>query len=221
MTAGMKNKRGFGMGMSAEFAEKVFLWANWFLVGALAVGVIATYLVIASGKTKEAYLKWGIAEAGQRAAEAEARAAEADHARIKLEARIAPRRLDSASQETFVSSLQAFSGRFVRIESYALDAEGEILSTQIKEALAAVLDIEDWIGAERASGNFTKGINVSGDDDGLVNALASALRDVGLTSVSTEPLPPPTESTLLLEESRSKSPDVAATLLVGVKPIVQ
>ncbi len=209
------------MEMSVELAEKVFSWANSFLVGALAVGVIATFLVIASGKTKEAYLKWKIAEAGQRAAEAEARAAEADHARIKLEARIAPRRLDSTSQETLRSSLQNYLGRFVRIESYALDAEGEILAAQIQEALAPVLDIEDWIGAERASGNFTKGINVSGDDEELVNALASALSDVGLTSVSTEPLPPPTESMLLLEDSRSKSPDVAATILVGVKPTAQ
>ena len=38
-------------------ADDVSWWANWILVGALMVGVAATYAIVVSGNIKEANLK--------------------------------------------------------------------------------------------------------------------------------------------------------------------
>jgi len=45
------------MGMSLPSAEFISFWANWLLVGALVVGVIATWGIVVSGNVKETALK--------------------------------------------------------------------------------------------------------------------------------------------------------------------
>jgi len=45
--------------MSADY---VFFWANWILVGALVVGVLATYAIVVSGNIKEEHLKHELKE---------------------------------------------------------------------------------------------------------------------------------------------------------------
>jgi hypothetical protein len=57
MTTGKSERTDLGMGMSPEVAEEVFRWANWILIGALVVGVLATYAIVVSGNVKEANLK--------------------------------------------------------------------------------------------------------------------------------------------------------------------
>lgn len=161
-----------------------------------------------------------IAEAQESAAEANQKAEEERLARIEIEQRIAPRRLDAAAQESLRTALKGFSGR-IRIESYTIDAEGQMLALQLKDGLSPIFRIEDWIAAENPSGNLVRGINVSGNNKQLVDALVVALKAAGLSGVGVEPIPPPAESMLLLEESREKSPNVAAVVLVGVKPITQ
>jgi hypothetical protein len=114
---------------------------------------------------------------------------------------------------------EVWMGSKIRIESYSLDTEGELLASQIKNAFATVFTIDDWIGSERASTGFAKGINITGTDKSLVDRLVESLQSVGLQKISTDPLPPPSQSMLLLAESRMKTKDVAAVIVVGVKPL--
>jgi len=62
------------MKMSVHVAEVVWDWANWLLVGALVVGVVATYFIVQTAKVKEAALKQELAAAGKIAATANERA---------------------------------------------------------------------------------------------------------------------------------------------------
>ena len=65
------------MGMSLPSAEFISFWANWLLVGALVVGVIATWGIVVSGDVKETALKRDLGEAVARASEANAKALQA------------------------------------------------------------------------------------------------------------------------------------------------
>lgn len=80
-------------------AEDVSWWANWILVGALLVGVAATYAIVVSGNIKEANLKRELkekddaleiykADAGEKisAANAAGESAKADAAKLSVEA---------------------------------------------------------------------------------------------------------------------------------------
>jgi hypothetical protein len=87
-TTGSKIRKAFGMS-----ADSVNFWANWFLVAALVIGVVSTYLVVVSGNAKEANLKSELRdkddalekyklETGEKISEANARQKEAE---LKLE----------------------------------------------------------------------------------------------------------------------------------------
>jgi hypothetical protein len=97
-TMGKKNKRGIGMGMLPATAEAVFFWANWALLGALVLGVAATYAITISGRVRDFAARLEIAELN-RVAESE------KLARVKLEAKIAPRSLTQAQQEALTATL--------------------------------------------------------------------------------------------------------------------
>jgi hypothetical protein len=142
-------------------------------------------------------------------------------ANLKLEKEIAPRRLSRDQVSALGKLLEPFKGEKIRLESYALDAEGEVLASQIRDGLRSVLVIDDWVGSEEAGNGFAKGINVTGTNAALVTALAGAFKKVGLEGISTVPLPPPQTVLMALEKSRSKEKDVAAVVIVGVKPIKQ
>jgi hypothetical protein len=85
--------------MSLPWAEFISFWSNWFLVGALVIGVIATYGIVVSGNVKEAALKRDLATAGATAETARAEAAKANERaqqlradNLALQAGIRPRR---------------------------------------------------------------------------------------------------------------------------------
>jgi len=82
-TAGNNTRSGIGMGMSLPSAEFISFWANWLLVGALVVGVIATWGIVVSGNVKETALKRDLGEAVARASEANARALQAELELVK------------------------------------------------------------------------------------------------------------------------------------------
>jgi len=220
---GKKNKRGFGMVMSAEFAERIFSWANWFLLGALVVGLIATYTIVVSGNIKEAYLKREIAEAGQRAAEADARAAEADRKteeerleRLKLEAKIAPRRLNADQQHAITAALKPFSGRKVMVKSYAQDVEAAILGKQIIESLKfANIEVSDNTLSVSSFRSIALAVHVTGNDETLVATLLDALSSVGNLYVTPEP--PPATAGIAMGGGNESA--MAAVIFVGSKPI--
>jgi hypothetical protein len=58
------------MEISLPWAEFISFWANWTLVGALIVGVIATYGIVVSGNIKENALKATTASLEKEAADA-------------------------------------------------------------------------------------------------------------------------------------------------------
>ena len=167
----------------------------------------------------------GAAKASERAEEASARAAEANEkaerellARLKLEEKLAPRRLDTNARSGLQSSLKHVAGRRVRVESYRLDIEAQLLAEQIKDALTSVMLVEDWIGSEEPAKHFAKGINITGGDKELVAALVKAFRNTTSLDIDTVNLPPDPGGAILTEASPSKK-KADAVVVVGVKPI--
>ena len=73
--------------MSLAWAEWLSFWSNWTLIGALVVGVLATYGIVASANVKETALKLELAEAGKTAETAKRDAAiateSAEHERVE------------------------------------------------------------------------------------------------------------------------------------------
>ena len=92
---GSRNRNGAGMGMSPETANLVSFWGNWILIGALILGVLATFAVVVSGIVKDrAFEEYKVGasmrvadatkaglQAGERAGHAQAAA---DDAHVKL-----------------------------------------------------------------------------------------------------------------------------------------
>ena len=206
------------MGMSAELAEKVFSWANGFLLAALVVGVIATYGIVVSSSIKETYLKRGIADANARAAEATQKAEEADLARLNLEAKIAPRRLNADQQRVIAEALKPFSGSKVMVKSYALDVEAAILGKQIIESLeSANIQVSDHTLSLSSFGSIALAVHVTGNDETLVAALLDALSSIGNLLVTPEPRP----ATTGMSMGGGDESAMAAVIFVGAKPITQ
>jgi hypothetical protein len=80
-------------------ADNVFWWANWILVGALLVGVGATYAIVVSGNLKEAALKREVAAAGAVAEIAKADVAKANETTAVLQREAEQARLQTESQK--------------------------------------------------------------------------------------------------------------------------
>jgi hypothetical protein len=109
-----------GIGMPLSWAESFWVWANWALIFALVLGVVATFLIVISSKVKEDALKRQLADASAkiedataRAAEANARAAEANRmaeeerlARVRIEQRLAPRSLSGKQQQNIADKIK-------------------------------------------------------------------------------------------------------------------
>jgi hypothetical protein len=195
--------------------ESVVEFTNWLKVGNLKrrVGVISACLLI-------------LGVAGEIYTQVQANSVNSliiallNKQNTELLAKIAPRRLSGDQSSALMASLRSFEGRKIRIESYALDTDGEVLASQIKTAVSPIFSpIDDWIGGEPARGPFVKGISVTGRDGALVDALVKSLSVADLKGVSNVPPSPPNESMLLLSQSRTKSDDVDAVILVGVKPL--
>jgi hypothetical protein len=123
--------RSIAKTMSPETAEVVSWWANWILVGALIVGVFATWAVVVSGNVKEVALKRELADQARRAAEA-------DLARVKIEARLAPRLLTQPQQNELAAKLEGFKGQRGTFLASPSTSEGEwfvrVLTAPVKAA---------------------------------------------------------------------------------------
>jgi hypothetical protein len=114
---------------SEETASSLFNWANLLLLGALAVGVISTGLVVWMGNVKEEYLKRDIAASNARALEAQ----------LALEKFKAGRTLKEEQQKRISASLRPFAGTVFNIAA-SNAREPLSLVVQIEAALAAA----DW-----------------------------------------------------------------------------
>lgn len=127
-------------------------------------------------------------------------------ANLELERQIMPRRLDAVSLHEVVSPLQPFSGKKVKLASYALDSEGTIVAMRIYEALNAaklLVDKEQATGVA-PFGAIAFGVFVDGPNRELVAALVAALAPVQATA---NKIPHDIGST-----------DAEATVFVAAKP---
>jgi len=213
---------------SYEAASSIFDLENWFLIGALALGVISTGLVIWMGNVKEGYLRKDVSSAGERASIADAQAATAgrDAAKaneaaaalqaqnIALEAQIAPRRLKSEDVERLVLVLRRHPGEIIAIVSYALDAEAAALGEQLIRILRSEnFPFDDRRMSLSALGNISMGLRITGANA----AFASELRDL----FNSCGLPASDEAPSLGTGMTMGNPLAAApvNLFIGVKPI--
>ena len=149
-TPGNKIRKGNGMS-----ANDLFFWANWFLVGALIVGVVSTYAIVASGIIRDKELKLELKvkddqislanvraeEAKAASSEANARAAEsgkeAANARLeteKLKGAVSWRTISSAMASELEKVLAAKPGS-VNLRYTDGDPEALFLAIQISQIL--------------------------------------------------------------------------------------
>ena len=167
---------------------------------------------------KIAALQATAAIATQKAAEANKTAEDEKNERLKLEAQIAPRRLTPAQQQEIAMACRGFSGRKVRVESYALDVEGGVLAKQIIAVLlAAKLNVDDGTASVMPLGGFSLAVHVNGDESDLVIGIASVLASVGKLDVAPPNSPLPQAPTLSVGGNPAAAK--AVTVLVGVRPI--
>ncbi len=264
------------MEISLPWAEDISYWANWTLVGALLIGVLATYAIVVSSNAKEHHwaeerrlsgerisaneketkraiadsdiAKAGAATANERAAgleaesekarfaiaeavkqteTAKASAAEANRKaeqerleRIRLEAVVSPRSLSLDQQRLIAGFWKQHAGKRVSVTSYALDAEGAGLATQIMACLGvATIEVDNRLASQMPLGGFSLGIHVSGNDSNLVNSIRTALSGTGRLTVAAANTPAGGGLASMETGSPDGDKPVAASILVGVKPV--
>lgn len=105
-------------------------------------------------------------------------------ANLALEAKIAPRRIDSSQSDAIARALESFSGKSVNFDSYILDVEAAGLGEQLAGTLRKAKISADPTALRKRipGGTISEGLKISGKDDNLVMALLAALKDAGLTA---------------------------------------
>lgn len=153
------------------------------------------------------------------AAKANKSAEDEKFARVKLEAKLAPRRLDTPQWQAIRAALISFAGKTVRIESYGLDAEAAILGFQLRDAFkSANLNVDETGLMTRASGgSIALGVHVTGSDKALVQAILSALETAHLKSSPDEPFPGGGISFGMMIPATPPN----AVVFVGIKPLTE
>jgi hypothetical protein len=126
---------------------------------------------------------------------------------LSLEAKIAPRRLSPDQLTALKAAVRPFIGRTISIWSYGVDLEAGILANQIKFALQdAGAPVADSIGHMATSWTPHAGVEITGSDDKLMEALVTALKPI--SAVRGRPIDP--------EQAKTFIP---AQIFVGVKPL--
>ena len=154
-------------------------------------------------------------EAGKAAGNAILRAAELQRdaeklreANLVLEAKIAPRRLDSAQQTVLESIFAKHPRQTIRIASYTSDVDAAMLGGQIVQcALNARVATDDRRMSEQSFGSLLVGISITGSDKALVNELLA---------VTASPPPPVTG---IVVGAQPIAAD--ASIFVGAKPLAK
>jgi len=167
-----------------------------------------------------ARLQHATSQANERAAQLEGQAEKDRIARLKLEAELAPRRLSSKQQATIAQAMKPFAGKVVRLESYSLDAEGAVLAAQIRDALReGGIRVDDGgMMTRQSAGSIVLGIQLSGRDEPLIDALNAVFAEASLSP--SRPSPPTGGVYVELRMgSVSTGVPIDATAFVGVKPV--
>ena len=115
------------MGMTLPVAESVFFWANWALVLALGLGVIATYLIVVSGNAKEAFTKVEASKAATRETQANERIAQLgkDAAHLSADAQASKAEIAKANARALEAQLAL--ERFKALRAIAIAAMADLM----------------------------------------------------------------------------------------------
>ncbi|MDO8360758.1 MAG: hypothetical protein Q7T08_12055 [Devosia sp.] len=133
------------MAMTLPLAESVSFWANWTLIGALAVGVLATLAIVVSANIKEEHWSAERDAAGERISANEAETERAKESAAKAEERAAKaelalaqyragRTLSAEQRATLVTALEAAPKGRVIVKPNFLDGEATTFANQISQA---------------------------------------------------------------------------------------
>lgn len=151
-----------------------------------------------------------IAVADSVAAKANLKAEEERHARIKIEKQLAPRTLRESEIEEISNELRSlapnFSGRKIKVSSYILDAEGNVLALMINDIIfRSGIATETAIGRRLPIGLVDMGVKITGatKDSDFIFKLADAI----FARLKTE----------LYVESNDKYKELS--IEVGIKPV--
>jgi len=222
---------------SSSLADKLFTSSNLLLIVALTATVIGTVGSVWMANVREGYLRRELAKAGEEAAKANEAAGNANEraallqdtankserelegersARLLLEAKIAPRSLDSDAQEAVRDALLGFSGLKVSVTTYALDAEARIFAKQLIDCLiAAGINVDDETASVLPFGSFETGIIVSGPNQTLTRLIANILVGASGVEVMLD-----TQAPSPVDPANPAAPSIpAASILVGIKRV--
>jgi uncharacterized membrane protein len=121
---------------SHDIASCVYNWANIGLIVGLAIGIISTILIVWMGNIKEQYLRRDVANANQRAAEANEKAEKERLARMQIEEKLAPRFISQSHRDALIERLKQFAGIGIDIYVYPGGTpDAEPFSLQISSML--------------------------------------------------------------------------------------
>jgi hypothetical protein len=176
-------------------ADTVYYWANWALVFALVLGVLATFAVVRSGNIRDEALKRELGAQNERASGLQKQAEglkidvanaekSATDAKIALEKYKAPRNLTQEQADTLRDTLRAFGGSAVDIFQFGETVESLNLSNQ----LATAFHDAYWVARSWTVSNAgaVQGILIMTNDgpsahvDHIATALLAALHAAGL-----------------------------------------
>jgi hypothetical protein len=159
--------------------------------------------------------KLQMAQANLQASEANRRTEELRADNLSLQAVIAPRRLTADECQFVAESMKPFSGKRVRVQSYAGDAEGSALAAQIIDCLEAAkaVKVDRALASIMPLGGFGSGIFVDGSDTELAGAIRKALSGSAKLAIT----PGSGSFAGNIGMGTSEAPD--ANVLVGVKPV--
>ncbi|ODS01381.1 hypothetical protein AUC68_00525 [Methyloceanibacter methanicus] len=181
--------------MSPDTAETVANWSNWFFLASLLVGIVATFLLIISGRVKEDNLKRELAHAQEKTAGLELEAIRAKErllkeraARVTLEMQLSPRTLSRTTQESLKDAIRAFEGETVAVETYAHDAEAANFAEQLIRCLrSAGIQVSSEVASRLDVGRLAIGIIIGGRNEPLAKLIAGRLASAGHLSVAYDP----------------------------------
>lgn len=142
----------------------------------------------------------------------QAKQAELETARLNAE--VAPRRLNPDQERSIIATLANFPGQTVQVSSYELDVDGTELGLQLlRDADAAHLPTQPKLMSQGALGGMLVGISVTGTNVSLVTAVGNALMSFGLHPTP-EP-PPPTSG----QSMGGQGVPFPLKIFVGAKPL--
>jgi hypothetical protein len=140
---------------------------------------------------------------------------------LKLEAQIAPRRLDLEQERQITEHCKGFKslfeGKRIKLVSYTLDTEAFVFAEQIVGALrASGMTVDDDAMTVTPMGNFTMEIAIFGTDSELAKKIAVAIGSSGKPIAVGFDEHDPTGATMSLELGNIALPH-EVTVLVGLK----